>query len=434
MNTLNYIKKLGDGREVVIPHKLIRAYIDEYPTVQCNDVYYQYMDKMQEWQSISEKDLLRQIARYLNKHIDGKWCVNLKCQVQTNLSPEIPTVKQMSPRSNLIPLENCAVDIRTGKARKKRKEDYFLFHLPIKYNKKAKCPRFNRFLREICNYKKQRRLAIEEIMGYCLSYETRCQKAFYFYGTGANGKSVLMNIMQELIGRRNYVVSTPKSLQSQFGCGKLENAKTLFVTDLEQRDLQSLTSGIMKQIIAGDEIRAEIKYKEEKNFKSRIKVVVSSNFSLDFSGDDSYGAKRRYLIIPFEHQVSPKNRDIYLEDKLKKELPGIFNLAMHGYQRLMMNDYIFSYQKFSDRIQRRWIDEDVSFTCFVKQKIVRRSNGFLSYDNLKNKYVEWAGKKGQEFDVPASVEMGKIIKSRFNGDVYSKKKGGHRGIVGIGIA
>ncbi len=47
-------------------------------------------------------------------------------------------------------------------------------------------------------------------------------------------------------------------------------------------------------------------------------------------------------MIEFNRTFKGKECDPYLEDKLLKELPGIWNWAYEGYQRLLSNNFRFT--------------------------------------------------------------------------------------------
>ncbi len=60
------------------------------------------------------------------------------------------------------------------------------------------------FLDKISSYKKERKNAILEMIGYSMTTSVKLQKAFILYGeTARNGKSTLSNVIQALIGKDN---------------------------------------------------------------------------------------------------------------------------------------------------------------------------------------------------------------------------------------
>ena len=54
---------------------------------------------------------------------------------------------------------------------------------------------------------KQLIMRVQEMMGYCLSPDTKAQAFFILYSEGSSGKSVLCSIMRELAGGAENVSS-----------------------------------------------------------------------------------------------------------------------------------------------------------------------------------------------------------------------------------
>ena len=73
--------------------------------------------------------------------------------------------------------------------------------MPIKYNPKAKCPKFEKFLNEIFLNKVERVNFMKIILGYALLGVPKEEILIYLYGKhGRNGKGTLMKIIQHVFG------------------------------------------------------------------------------------------------------------------------------------------------------------------------------------------------------------------------------------------
>lgn len=95
--------------------------------------------------------------------------------------------------------------------------------------------------------------------------------------------------------------------------------------------------------------------------------------------DCSEGFYRRLIIIPFNvHFLDPtlgneeegkhyKNSSI--EKEIKKELPGIFNFALEGYNRLWGNNYIFSKPDACEEALEQFKKEHNKVKAFVSDRI-----------------------------------------------------------------
>src|SRR5713226_518164 len=107
----------------------------------------------------------------------------------------------------LLNVKNGTIDLRTGELLQHRREDFLTKMVPIKYDEKAACPKFSRFLNEtlpdagLVGY-------LSRFAGYCLTGLTSEQAWFMFYGVTASGKSTLINVLRGLLGP--YALALPE--------------------------------------------------------------------------------------------------------------------------------------------------------------------------------------------------------------------------------
>jgi len=89
--------------------------------------------------------------------------------------------------------------------------------LEFGYDPKARAPRFEQFLEEIFPGDPGAQRGLLEMMGLCLTDETKYQKAFMFVGPKRGGRGTIGRVLRGLIGRENYVGSTLKAFSEDFG-------------------------------------------------------------------------------------------------------------------------------------------------------------------------------------------------------------------------
>lgn len=179
---------------------------------------------------------------------------------------------------------------------------------------------------------------IQEIFGYILVPDSSFQKAFYFYGQGANGKTVLLTVVKCLVGSDNFGTFGLEifSNQGRFLLGNLEDKLLNIVEDAN--DIPSEGEGTLKAIIDGREITHDRKFKSAITIQHTARIIIASNHPPQIS-DRSDGTWRRLIVIPFEVQIlDPVKQDKRLTSqefwKESGELPGILNWALEGLRRL----------------------------------------------------------------------------------------------------
>ena len=107
-------------------------------------------------------------------------------------------------------LLNCAngtVDLRTGELRAHDRADLLTCLSPVSYDLEAGCPIFEKFVYKIQANNIRVYDFLQRVLGYALTGSTQEQCLFILWGSGANGKSTLINLVTRLLG--NYARNTP---------------------------------------------------------------------------------------------------------------------------------------------------------------------------------------------------------------------------------
>lgn len=204
----------------------------------------------------------------------------------------------------------------------------------IKYDPNAKCPNFEKALSQMMNGRKNLTDFIQRAVGYSLSGDISEQCFFILHGTGANGKTVLQNIFESILGdyaiHSQFTAFTRKYYNTQTNdLARLHSARIVIAS--EGSDSKKFDEERLKQLTGGDNVTARYLYKEPFTFKPQFKLWLAVN-SLPRVEDFSQGFWRRVRIIPFDVAFKGENIDPNLIDKLKMELPGILNWALRGFQ------------------------------------------------------------------------------------------------------
>lgn len=268
-----------------------------------------------------------------------------------------------------INFQNGVLDMDTMRLVPHSPELGFRYVLDYDYDPNAKAPVFEKFLHDISLGDESIKRLLLEFSGYSLSsddiWEQRC---LVLLGEGSNGKSTFMQVLRALAGKHNYSSMTFSDLKSEYGRQKLDGALFNIAEETPTRAL--MESSLFKNLVGGGEIQVRTIYKSPYTIRNRAKFIFATNELLQ-AVDTTEGFFRRFLIIPFRARFSNAtgNRDPFIEQKLKKELPGIFNLAMAGYQRM------FKARAFSESHQvqqeldqfrldtdtvRAWVEENIT--------------------------------------------------------------------------
>jgi len=255
--------------------------------------------------------------------------------------------------NDLLGFENGIYDLKNNIFREGRPEDYVTLstkvHLPIKssdlpiklddmLDKFTEIDNYDRFHNDMDDFI-DKIMPIQSVKEYslrflskCLSGENRDEGFYIWTGTGGNGKSKLIDLMNMCMGE--YACNLPVALLTQkrkaSGAASPEMAvtkgKRLCV--MQEPDVnETLNVGQMKEITGNDTIQARGLYKEPFEFTPQFKLIMMCNDLPNIPSNDD-GTWRRLEVVDFvarfvdeESDVSPEyNR--YLKDKtIKKKIP-----------------------------------------------------------------------------------------------------------------
>jgi P4 family phage/plasmid primase-like protien len=224
------------------------------------------------------------------------------------------------------------IDLMSGEHGPHNPRDLMLRQAPVSFDLAAECPTFLRFLDRIFANDNDLIGFLQRAIGYSLTGEAGEQCLFVLVGNGANGKSTLIGVLQDLLG--DYAQQTPMEtlmVTKASGVGndiaRLRGAR--FVAALEAEAGHRLAEAKIKQLTGGDRVAARFLYKEHFEFTPQFKLWLATN-QLPVINETQEAIWRRFRVIPFEVTIPEAERDPALPEKLRAELPGILNWAISG--------------------------------------------------------------------------------------------------------
>lgn len=244
----------------------------------------------------------------------------------------------MGPRPNVFQLEGgdqrvTTVNLRTGKSYLPRREDYITKQAGVSAAS-ADCPipLWEAFLQKVTAKDKELQTYLKRVAGYCMTGLTTEHALFFFYGTGANGKSVFLNTLTAIWG--DYAVIAPMEMFIETRDARhptelafLRGARLVVAQETEkgrrwaQSKIQTLTGG--------DKITARFMRQDFFTFVPQFKLAIAGNHRPSLRSVDE-AIRRRFNLIPFTVTIPKDERDPDLFEKLKPEWPGILQWAIDG--------------------------------------------------------------------------------------------------------
>jgi len=221
--------------------------------------------------------------------------------------------------------------------------------LPYSYDKKATCPHFLKALIRASDNNPNKIAVIQEFVGYCITRDTKYDKALFIIGAAGSGKSTILNGIEAMLGKENVSnISMEQMGQPRYAGNFIEKLANI------DREIPRDISGYeepLKKIISGEAITVDTKFIPSYNANPYCKVIFAAN-DMPRISDTSDGLFRRMLLIDFDNIVEQDNMDCDLRENVKKEGPGIFNWAVEGLKRLMANKKFTTCIEITNNIER----------------------------------------------------------------------------------
>jgi putative DNA primase/helicase len=225
---------------------------------------------------------------------------------------------------------NGTIDLRTGGLREHRREDLITKVAPVEYAQGATAPVWATTLERVLPSPALRAF-FKKLCGYAICGEASEHLLPVLYGTGANGKSTVLNALLTAAGDYG-MQAAPDLLVAKKGSHPTELADLFgmrLVASIEVEDGRRLAESLVKQLTGGDRVKARRMRQDFWEFEPTHTVFMAVNHKPIVRGTDT-AIWRRIRLIPFTETIPPAEQDKQLPEKLRAELPGILAWAVEG--------------------------------------------------------------------------------------------------------
>lgn len=318
---------------------------------------------------------------------------------------------------------NGVIDLRTGLLRPGDPADRITLKCTVAYNPKAECPRWWQFLGEIFGNDQDLIEFVWRLCGYIVTGQTTERVVPMFYGRGANGKSVLINVLATILG--DYATALPfSSLQLQKQEGIPNDLAALvgrrLVTMIEANDGLRLNEAKLKTLSGNDRISARFLHGEFFTFQPVAKFVLAMNHK-PIAKDDSPGFWERIRLVPFGHTFPVGERDNGLQARLiAQEGEGILAWMVEGCLRWQASGLTkpAAVVAATDEYQA---DSDQLAEFLTSDFISASPDGLAGAGEIKKAYDLWSDRRGLNRHERLSAQgLGRLLGERFKPKRTSK--------------
>jgi P4 family phage/plasmid primase-like protien len=201
----------------------------------------------------------------------------------------------------------------------------------IAYNSKAECPQFIRELLKPALPGDDIEL-VQKYGGQCLLGSNPAQKLLILRGTAGGGKGTLVNVISQIIGKRNIAELRTQHLRDRFEVFNFIGKTLLTGADVPGNFLNTAGASTIKSLVGNDALTAEGKgLNNRATIQGNFNIIISTNTRLHVRLDSDSGAwKRRLLIVDYERPKPEKKISFFDDVLIKNEGEGVLNWFIKG--------------------------------------------------------------------------------------------------------
>lgn len=330
---------------------------------------------------------------------------------------------KLDSNCTLIGFDNGVFDLETYEFRDGHPDDYISFSTNIDYIPYSENNIINKeimtFLSEILPKEEMKEYFLKLFSSF-LSGKITSEKFHIFTGTGANGKSKIIELYQnafgDYCGQFNVSLLTQKRVKSNDTNSELAKSKgKRFMVLQEPSEDEKMNIGFMKELTGGDRIIARGLFQDPIEFKPQAHLVLTCNHLPSIPSDDG-GTWRRIRVIEFlstfTDTPNPENKN---EFKIDTEL----SLKFDDWKEHFMSILIFYYKKYIEdgiyepnevlKCTKEYQKDNDTFKLYIEERVEATEGGFITFSELYNDFKYWHKESGELKKAPTKQQVLKYM-------------------------
>ena len=299
--------------------------------------------------------------------------------------------KQWKKAENRIVFKNCVYDVLTQQTMPFDKKYPYYFGLNIEYVEATEeTPTYDKFRRQATNGDGEA-MDLFDLMLIYLCIPNRSGKCmFYLTYARDSGKSIFVELMEELFPPGLTSRFSPEHLGGRFSLSQVENSILITCPEMNIERIEPKACVEIKRLTGESKLRIEKKYVNQKTVINRAKIVIASNQGFDMGKYYDPALMRRIIAVPFLTSTRLEDIDYALKDKLKHEMPFIISNAARKFSRVIDLDGGIKIPEcsLSQQLKQTWNAQPDCVSDFIETYLEATNNAesFIWKQDLYDQY------------------------------------------------
>jgi P4 family phage/plasmid primase-like protien len=289
------------------------------------------------------------------------------------------------------------VDLYTGKLGPHNPESYHTKLTGAGYDPDADCPKWKAFLHDTFQGEHEAELIdyMRQLLGCAAIGKVIHHILPFFYGSGANGKSCLLETVSLVFG--DYAISAPANFlmagrnEHATEIARLQGARFVVCSEINQGT--RFDEAKVKLLTGGDKLTGRFMRADYTDFTPTHTLFLMGNHQPTV-GAGGHAFWRRLRLVPFAHQVE-KKIDGYHQQMFDAEGPAILAWIVAGAVKVINNG--FTEPQCVMAATEEYQQQEDSMQQFIDECCQRVSGDFkLPSGQVYKRYVDWCRNNGIE--------------------------------------
>lgn len=318
--------------------------------------------------------------------------------------------KDLSPDPAVVTFTNCVFDMDSKVTHRFHKKWVSVTQMGYAYDPEGHCFRWQRFLDQVLPDKEMQSI-LQEFLG-CVFIDrkkAKIEKILVLLGPGANGKSVVHDVVRKLFGEENVTNFGLNELTSgqelKRNISSINGKRLNYASEISSSTFTHVGDQL-KKLISGEPMSARANYKDNFMAIDLPLIMANANKLPGMNKDDLKAMSRRFIVVPFNVEIPVSDQNPLLARELCEELPGIFNWVMAGRDRYIANGYSFTASKRIEETPAHFKMETSTLVEFLLDRrydAKRRDNfeqpKWVKSSDFYREYKEWCLLRGKPSDL-----------------------------------
>ena len=264
---------------------------------------------------------------------------------------------------------------------------------------------------------------IQRWCGYTLTGHNQEHKFLLLLGSGGNGKSTFLTVLENLMG--GYYVGLPS--ESLFGnmpvhrqwLARIDNARCAAIAEPEPGS--RWRAGELKELTGGGTVTANFMRQNSFDFQAICKLIVLANDAPHLNRVD-HAFRRRLLLMPFTRKPAESDVDYQLGEKLKSEAGQILSWMVEGASDYLQHG-MGTIPTAAAAASQDYLDNEDVFGQWIEDCFMEEFDSSVTNKELLEASRDWCTNQGMKKPFGSKTIASELLKRGFEKFRTGKERG-----------